>query len=96
MPPQKRKSAKSQKQLETTLDDLIDRVRHNTVRQRERCRWTQEETARECGMPLRQYQQVEAGVNATLKTLARLSDGFGIDARDLLKQPRRARSLDSL
>jgi transcriptional regulator with XRE-family HTH domain len=53
-------------------------------------RWTQEHAAEQCGLAPRMLQAIEAGdANATLVTLARLADGFGVDGATLLAPPRR-------
>lgn len=50
--------------------------------------WTQEEAGHRCGMLMQQYQRVESGaVNVTLTTLARLSEGYGVAASELLAHP---------
>lgn len=42
--------------------------------------WSQAQAAEKCAMTLQHYQRAEAGgMNATLTTLARLADGFGVD-----------------
>ena len=47
--------------------------------------WTQEEAGARCGMAMQQYQRIEAGrVNLTFTSLARLCEGFGVDACVLL------------
>ena len=49
-------------------------------------RWTQEAAAERCGLVARHYQKLEAGeLNATLATLERLSDAFGVDAAELIR-----------
>ena len=53
--------------------------------------WTQEEAAHRCGMTTRLLQRVEGSeVNLTLTTLARLCEGFKVDAAQPLK-PLKAR-----
>jgi transcriptional regulator with XRE-family HTH domain len=51
--------------------------------------WTQEEAAHRCGMTTRHLQSVEGeDVNATLTTLARLSEGFEVDVAQLFQSRR--------
>ena len=72
--------------------ELLERLAHNVLRLRQARKWTQEEAAHQTGMSTRLFQRIEAGdSNVTLTTLARLVDGFGIDALDLLRRPRSKR-----
>lgn len=49
-------------------------------RERAKRGWTQEEAADRAGLNARHYQKLEEGsVNATLRTLERLGDAFGVD-----------------
>ena len=53
---------------------------------RSRKEWTQERAAEQAEMNPRHYQKLEEGsVNATLRTLERLENAFGVDARELFK-----------
>lgn len=64
---------------------LPDRLARCLRAQRERRGWSQERTAAAAGMNLRHYQKLEtADVAATLTTLEKLAEAFGVDARELL------------
>ena len=53
-------------------------------RERARLGWTQEKAAEAAEMNVRHYQKLEEGsVNATLRTLERLSAALRVDVRDL-------------
>lgn len=57
----------------------------NVKRLRSDFGWTQEEAAFECGMSPRLLQSIEAAKpNVTFTTLARLCDGFDVEAHELL------------
>jgi transcriptional regulator with XRE-family HTH domain len=72
--------------LATVERRIRKRIASNVRRQREKAELTLEEVAHRAGMHWRHWQKVEAGeVNATLKTLARLSDALGVDPAELLK-----------
>jgi transcriptional regulator with XRE-family HTH domain len=64
---------------------VVDRVAANVRRLREVKGWTQEEAAHQCsGLHATLYRTVEAGrTNVTAATLARLSEGFGVDVVEL-------------
>jgi transcriptional regulator with XRE-family HTH domain len=48
--------------------------------------WTQEDAAEKCGMAVPVYQRIEAaGVNLTFTTLARLCNGFQVEAQRLVR-----------
>lgn len=66
---------------------------YNVREARARLDWSQEETAHNCDMSTRLFQKIEAGENNwTAVTLARLVQGLGVNASDLLKpKKRRAR-----
>ena len=65
--------------------ELTKRLASNVRRVRVAKGWTQEEAAHHCGMPVRLLQGIEAGTNnVTLVTLARLVEGFSVDAQKLL------------
>ena len=74
-------------------NELLERLAHNVLRLRRARKWTQEEAAHQTGMSTRLFQRIEAGeTNVTLTTLARLIEGFGVEAVDLLRRPRRRSS----
>jgi len=61
----------------------------NLRRLRERNGMTQEEAAETVGVNWRHWQKLEAGeVNVTLKTLAKICEGMGVDIRKLFTPPR--------
>lgn len=70
----------------TTADKRLRKELSVTVRKlREGQGLTLEEAAHRAQMHWRHWQKVEAGtVNATLRTLARLSTALGVSPRDLL------------
>ena len=71
--------------LSVSEKQLRKRIATNTRRLREEKKLSLEETAHLAGMHFRHLQKVEAGeVNATLRTLARLSDAFGVSPHELL------------
>lgn len=81
----RRRRAERQGQYETeAYRALLRRFAVNLRRLREARAWTQEEAGARCGMVMQMYQRIEsASVNVTLTTVARLSDGFGVDAHQL-------------
>ena len=61
------------------------RLANNLRRLRKEKGWTQEQAAQHCDMSPRLLQMVEGGdVNATLTTIARLVQGFGVDIEELV------------
>jgi transcriptional regulator with XRE-family HTH domain len=61
---------------------LRRRLGQAVIRERTRLRWSQERAAEEAGLNPRHLQKIEAGsVNVTLRTVARLSAAFGVDAK---------------
>jgi len=86
MPAPRRRRAERLPQYEgATYRALLRRFSARLRALRENHGWTQEEAGARCEMAMQQYQRIEAGqVNITLTTLARLCDGFAVDAVDLL------------
>lgn len=72
--------------MATGHTDLQERLARSLRHERSRRGWTQEEAAEAADMYVRHYQKLEEGsVNATLRTLERLSSGFGVDIRALFR-----------
>lgn len=64
---------------------LRKRLAANVRRARDRASLSVQEAASRAGMHWRHWQKIEAGeVNATLRTLGRLSDVLGVDSSRLL------------
>ena len=64
--------------------ELRRRLAGAVKRERERRGWTQEELAEKADLHSRHVQKLEYGlVNASLKTLARLSEALDLDVRRL-------------
>jgi transcriptional regulator with XRE-family HTH domain len=86
MPAPRRRRAERLPQYEGAVYRAL--LRRFTVRLRalrDERGWTQEEAGARCEMAMQQYQRIEAGrVNLTFTTLARLCEGFGVDACTLL------------
>lgn len=67
---------------------IQERVAKNVLRLRQLAGATQEEIAHRCEMSTRQYLHVEGGTaNLTFTTLARLTEGFGVDVEKLFARP---------
>jgi transcriptional regulator with XRE-family HTH domain len=50
--------------------------------------WTQEEAAERLGMPLKNLQRIERGLqNLTIRTLVRVASTFGVRTADLFTPP---------
>ncbi len=66
--------------------ELIARIGANVRRLREAKRWTQEEAAFRCDdMAAPLLRRIELGAtNVTAVTIARIAEGFGVDAAELL------------
>ena len=66
---------------------IRQRLAMNVRRLRQERALTLEEASDRAGMYLRHFQKIEAGdVNATLHTLDRLAEGFGVDVTELFAQ----------
>jgi transcriptional regulator with XRE-family HTH domain len=64
--------------------EMQTRLVEHLRRLREAKGWTQTEAATRLGMKVQQFQQIEAGTNnATMVTLARVAEGFGVDIVEL-------------
>jgi len=83
-PPRTRKRARLPQYESQAYRRLLRQLASGVRAQRTGRGWTQEEAAHRADMILRQYQRLESGeVNATLTSLARLCDGFGVGIHDL-------------
>src|SRR5688572_19801866 len=86
----KQRASRASQYGSPTYKEIKKRLMAALLRLRERRDWSQEEAAHRCGMTTRLYQHAEAGTgNLTFTTLARLSEGFEVDVRDLLPLPPR-------
>ena len=80
-----RKAERAKLYKSPVFKDLQKRLANNVRRLRAAKGWTQEDAAHVCNMPLRLLQGIEGGTdNVTLITLARLVEGFQVDAQELL------------
>ncbi len=87
--PRPRPSPRLARHDSTEFREAQERLAKNVRRLRTEARWTQEEAAFRCEMPVRLYVSVEHGEsNATLGTLTRLSKGLGVDVAELLRVKR--------
>jgi transcriptional regulator with XRE-family HTH domain len=87
--PRKRRPERAEQYESPTYRDLQSRLAATVRRLRAEKGWTQEEAAHRCGMTTRHLQSVEGeDVNATLTTLARLSEGFEVDVAQLFQSRR--------
>lgn len=84
--PRRRNPARAEQYRSDAYRDLLARLLVNVRAVRNERGWTQEEAAHACGIATRILQRVEAGeVNLTLTSLARLCDGFAVDAGRLFR-----------
>ena len=82
--PRRRRTARLPHYESAAYRSLIARFTSNLRRLRVVKGWTQEQAGEHCGMFMQQYQRTESGsVNLTFTTLARISEGFGVDVADL-------------
>ena len=82
-----RKAKRSELYQNKTYKDFQRAIANNLRQLREAKDMTQEDASHLCKMAVRQYQSVEAGrTNLSLLTLARLVDGLGISAGELLSK----------
>ena len=80
-----RKTGREEQYENQTYLDLLERVAHNTIRIRKAQKLTQEKAAERCAMSTRMIQKIEGSEsNLTFTTLARLCDGLGVEAVELL------------
>ena len=73
------------KKSEKLFRELQRRFAENLTRLRAAQGLTQEQLGQRTGLHWRHLQKMEAGEsNVTMVTMARLADGLGVDARDLM------------
>jgi transcriptional regulator with XRE-family HTH domain len=69
-------------------DDILRDVGRKIREFRRTQGWTQETTAEQLGIALRNYQEIERGKqNLTLKTMVRLAGLLGVKTIELLQEP---------
>jgi transcriptional regulator with XRE-family HTH domain len=67
---------------------LVRRVGRRIAELRQRAGLTQEELAEQLGVGWRYLSRAERGENLTLRTLAKIANVFGVEAKSLLNKPR--------
>lgn len=86
----KQRASRASQYASPKFIEIQERLTAALLRLRKRRNWSQEEAAHRCGMTTRLYQHAERGTgNLTFTTLARLSEGFEVDVRDLFPVPPR-------
>jgi transcriptional regulator with XRE-family HTH domain len=84
--PQRRRSDRLPQYETVAFRGIVARFTSNLRRLRESRGWTQAEAAEKCEMIPQQYQRTETGgMNLTFTTLARITEGFGVDVKELFE-----------
>jgi transcriptional regulator with XRE-family HTH domain len=73
---------------QSSVHVALDRVGHRVAELRNAKGWTQEQTAARLGMPLRNYQKIEAGLrNLTVRTLVGVAAVLDVALDELFVAP---------
>ncbi|MBI5547142.1 MAG: helix-turn-helix transcriptional regulator [Deltaproteobacteria bacterium] len=86
----RRRAEREEQYRSPTYLGIQRRLAHSVLRLRQERELSQEVAAERSGMAVQVYQRVEgAKANATLTTIARLCDGFGVDVAELFAEEAR-------